>query len=105
MPFSRQGDDEQEIGLSSLATALLEAAPQPEKLVEAYLQHLAPMSWSGSRADIMEHRLAKVESLKHHYSPEVGLTITRLAPAIRSRISDMRRAEQDEDRERDERFE
>lgn len=105
MPFSRQGDDEQEIGLSSLATALLEAAPQPEKLVEAYLQHLAPMSWSGSRADIMEHRLAKVELLKHHYSPEVGLTITRLAPAIRSRISDMRRAEQDEDRERDERFE
>ncbi|WP_323768530.1 hypothetical protein [Antarctobacter sp.] len=105
-PFSRGIDDEGETGqISPLAFAFLEAAPRPEEVIEAYLQHLAPMSWSGSRAAIMERRLAVIESLQDHPAPEVGHTISRLAPDIRARIDRIRRAEQEEDRERDQRFE
>ncbi len=105
-PFSRGIDDEGETGqISPLAVAFLEAAPRPEDVVEAYLQHLTPMSWSGSRADIMERRLAVIESLQDHPAPEVGHTISRLAPDIRARIDRIRQAEQEEDRERDQRFE
>ena len=105
-PFSRGTEGESETGsISPLAAAFLEAAPRPEDVVEAYLQHLTPMSWSGSRADIMERRLAVIESLQDHPAPEVGHTISRLAPDIRARIDRIRQAEQEEDRERDQRFE
>lgn len=105
-PFSRGIDDEGETGqISPLAFAFLEAAPRPEDVVEAYLQHLAPMTWSGSRAAIMERRLAAIESLQDHPAPEVGHTISRLAPDIRARIDRIRQAEQEEGRERDQRFE
>lgn len=105
-PFSSGIDDEGEAGsMSPLAAAILDAAPCPEEVVEAYLQHLAPMSWSGSRADIMEHRLGVIEALQDHPAPEVGHTIAHLAPGIRSRIARIRHAEQEEDRERDQRFE
>jgi hypothetical protein len=104
-PFSR-GSEENETGsISAISTAFLEAAPRPEVLVGAYLQQLAPTSWSGSRADIMERRLAIIEALHGHAAPEVSHTIARLAPDIRSQIARIRYAEQEEDRERDQRFE
>lgn len=105
-PFSLGSEEEDEAGsISQVAAAFLEVAPRPDVLVEAFLQHLAPMSWSGSRADIMERRLAVIESLKGHPAPEVGLTIARLAPGIRAHIARIRHAEHEEDRERDQRFE
>ncbi|MEP4988675.1 MAG: hypothetical protein ABJV68_13425, partial [Paracoccaceae bacterium] len=105
-PFSRGIDDEGETGqISPLASAFLEAAPRPEEVVKAYLQNLTPMSGSGSRAAIMERRLAVIESLQDHPAPEVGHTISRLAPEIRARIDRIRQAEEEEGRERDQRFE
>lgn len=105
-PFSRGTEGESETGsISPLAAAFLDAAPDPEEVVEAYLQHLTPMSWSGSRADIMERRLEVIEALHDHPAPEVGRAIARLAPSIRARIDRIRQAEQEEDRERDQRFE
>ncbi|GGO36802.1 hypothetical protein GCM10010991_31390 [Gemmobacter aquaticus] len=105
-PFARGVDDEGESGqISPLAQAFLKAAPRPEDVVEAYLQHLAPMSWSGSRAAIMECRLAVIESLQDHPAPEVRHTISRLVPDIRARIDRIRQAEQEESRDRDQRFE
>lgn len=105
-PFSRGSEEDDETGpISPVAAAFLEAAPRPEVLVEAYLQHLAPMSWSGSCADIMERRLAVIEAMHSHPAPEVGHTIARLTPGIRARIARIRHAEQEEDRDRDQRFE
>lgn len=105
-PFSHGINDDGEAGqISPLAFAFLQAAPRPDVVVEAYLQHLTPMSWSSSRAAIMERRLAVIESLQDHLAPEVGHTISRLAPDIRARIGRIRQAEQEEDRERNQRFE
>ena len=105
-PFSCGIDDEGESGqISPLAQAFFDAAPHPEDVVEAYLQHLTPMSFSGSRAAVMERRLAVIESLQDHPAPEVRNTISRLVPDIRARIDRIGRSEQEESRERDQRFE
>lgn len=105
-PFSRGIDDEGESGqISPLALAFLEAAPNPVTVIEAYFQNLAPMSWSGSRAAIMERRLSIMEALQDHPTIDVRQVIAHLTPDLRHRIARIRRAELDESRQRDERFE
>ena len=105
-PFARASRDNDEVSeISPQALGFLNAAPCPEEVVEAYLEYLAPMSWSGSRADIMENRLKSVETLVDHPAAEVRHTIARLAPGIRAKIGRIREAEQEEERERDQRFE
>lgn len=105
-PFSCEfGDDGEAAGTSLLASEFLKAAPHPEEVVGMYLRHLAPSSWGGSKAEIMERRLASIEALCDHSAPEVVHMIARLAPGIRARIARIRHAELEEDRDRDQRFE
>lgn len=106
-PFTNALGGENDVGIiSEFAKAFFSAAPNPAEVVENYLQHLSPSSWSGSRADIMERRLdAMIGYLVDHRNPEIANTIARLTPGIRSGIDLVRKAEQTEDRERDQRFE
>ena len=108
-PFSSEIGDEDEAGqISSFAIAFLKAAPRPEDVIRAYLQQIAPMNWSGSRADIMERRLNAMETADELSMPEFRHVISRIAPDIRARIGRIREAEQEEEREwsqRDQRFE
>jgi hypothetical protein len=105
-PFAQGAQDSDEVGeITAQALGFLNAAPHPEEVVEAYLEYLPLMSWSGSIADIMERRLKGIETLVDHPTPEVGYTIARLSPDLRARMARIRRAEQEEERERDERFE
>jgi hypothetical protein len=46
-----------------LALAILAKARNKEKVLAAYLQQFRPMSWSGSRASIMERRLGLFDEL------------------------------------------
>ena len=102
---SADADDGQGGQLSPIAVALLDAAPEPGKLVEVYLKHIEPMSWSGSRADIVQRRLTAIETLRDHSRPEVREVIHRVAPDVRARIEKIRQQEEREDAERDQRFE
>lgn len=105
-PFTRRSHGDDEVNeISPHALDFLNAAPCSEDVVEGFLEYLAPMSWSGSRADIMERRLTCIETLIDHPAPEVRHTIVRLAPGIRARIARIRQVEQEEERERDQRFE
>ena len=105
-PFATSvGDDAEASENWSLAVEFLKAAPSPEEVVEFYFQHIEPMSWSGSRADIIERRLAQIETLSDHPVPEVGYTIARFAQAIRTRIAPMRKGERSQERELYQRFE
>ena len=105
-PFARGFDEEGEAGrISPLAFAFLKAAPRPEEVVEAYCQHIAPMIWSDSRANIMERRLGAIKSLQDDLELMVGDTISRLSSGIQAIIDRMRQAEHEEERERDQRFE
>jgi hypothetical protein len=105
-PFSSDAERTGEgTTLSSLALEVLEAAPDPAAVIECFFEQLVPMSWSGSRAGIIEGRLTILETLRNHPAPEVDETVTRLSPEIRMRIDRARRREREEDRERDQRFE
>lgn len=105
-PFSRGIDDEGEAGqITPFAVEFFEASPRPGDVVEAYLQHLSPMSWSGSLADIMERRLVLIETIQNHPTTEVRRTLARLTPGIRAQIDRIRQTEQEEDSQRDQSFE
>lgn len=105
-PFSRNAERAGEgSGISALALAVLDTTPDPASMIECFFQHLPPKSWSGSRAAIIERRLSMLETLREHRSLEVGETINRLSLETRGRLDRIRRGEQDEDRERDQRFE
>lgn len=105
-PFSRADPERDEGALfSPLANAFLDAAPRPQDVVEAYFEYLSPMSWSGSRASIIQSRLDLFEALANHPSREVRDTVFRLIRGVRTQISSMYRAEAEQDRERDESFE
>ena len=105
-PFSRNAERAGEgNGISALALAVLDTTPNPASMIECFFQHLPPKSWSGSRAAIIERRLSMLETLREHRSHEVGETINRLSLETRGRLDRIRRDEQAEDRERDQRFE
>jgi len=105
-PFFPGLDEDGRAGrIYPLAIDFLKASPNTVEVVEAYLQHLYPMSWSGSQADIMAHRLKHLETLGSDFSPEVGQTIARLAPDACARIAQIRNAEAKDNQERSQRFE
>ncbi len=110
-PFDNERSDyenpfDDEVGsISQLAVAFLDAAPHSEEVIEAYLGSVVPMVWSGSRAHIMERRLAALEALAEHRPLVVRRTIDRLAPDIRMRIDRISAQEQGEDQELNHGFE
>ena len=63
------------------------------------------MSWSGSRADIMERRLLAMEQLASHPSERVRQAFDQGALGLRQIIARERERERAEDRERDVSFE
>lgn len=91
--------------LSAQAMALLEAAPEAEPVVSAFTEDIAPASWSGSRATIMEGRLSALEQLSDHPNEMVRQAFERHATELRRMIERQRERELSEDRERDVSFE
>ena len=91
--------------MSAQAMALLEAAPHPEAVVSSFVDDVAPTSWSGSRATIMERRLAALEHLLGHPDERVRRAFERLASDLRRLIERERERERSADRERDVSFE
>jgi hypothetical protein len=61
--FSDANEDEKSVGWSSAAMTIIEAAPEPAKALDVFFDRFMPMSWSGSRADILASRLTMIETL------------------------------------------
>lgn len=97
--------DSHTTGLSSQAKLLLATAPDPEAVVAVFFGHVSPMSWSGSRADIMERRLLAMEQLASHPNERVRQAFDQGALGLRQIIARERERERAEDRERDVSFE
>lgn len=104
LPYPDRGEKGAET-ITSLARVLVDAAPDPADVVEAFLENIVPTSWSDSRADIVEARLNAIESLRNHPDKRVASTIDRLAPAIREWIDKARNEERTRHREQDQSFE
>ncbi|WP_306131683.1 ATP-binding protein [Roseivivax marinus] len=105
-PFSHDAERTGEAkSLSRLALAALDATPDPGAMTDFFFQHVAPMSWSGSRVAIIERRLSLLEALRDRGAPEIDEVIAQRSPGVRAGIERIRREEQAEDTERDQRFE
>ncbi|PLU15886.1 hypothetical protein BMJ29_24935 [Sinorhizobium medicae] len=88
-----------------LAKQLLERAPEPHLVLTEMVNRLRPSSWSGSLASKLEGRLKLLDSLPGAGSPALEEPMEAARTSLQARIDAERRSEQEEDRERNNRFE
>lgn len=101
----KQGEDANSKEWSSIALVLLRAAPDPAAFLEGLVDRFKPMSWGGSRAEVMISRLPLFETLKDCGDPNVSKAAARLEAKFKSDIERRKGIEAKERREEDERFE
>ena len=88
-----------------LAMQMFKRAPNPVNILETFVNRFFPTVWSGSRAAIIESRLALLDCLAELGDPSFDAYVTRVRPQIRDDIARMRKWEDERDSELDERFE
>jgi len=87
------------------ALYLLEKAPERVKVLELFVRRFIPMSWSGSRAMIVESNARLLDDLEGYPDPSVVEIVAREKKRLTSVVQAERRAETLADSRRDERFE
>lgn len=84
---------------------LLEKAPEPHRVLTEIVNRLRPSAWSGSLASKLEGRLKLLESLPGAGNPSLEVPLKAARNSLRAHIDAERRREQEEDRDRNNRFE
>ncbi|UKE47063.1 LexA family protein [Xanthomonas cerealis] len=102
--FEAQSPDA-EMQWSGLVKALLSNAPDPVAVAETLIDALIPMSWSGSRADIIRQRLPLLDQLSQLLGPGHDGQVAEWKQNITDLMDREARRELEEHRSRDERFE
>ncbi len=90
---------------STIATQLLEEAPQPVAVLEKFVRHLSPRSWNGSRAAIIEKRSELLRQLETHSNPLVAQYATSEYMRWRREVEEEKQRERFMYKAADERFE
>lgn len=83
----------------------MERSPDPVAFLKQLVQRFSPMSWSGSRAAIMESRLPLLKQLESHVNPRIGEVAREEGLRFQRQIEQERKWETENDRSTDERFE
>lgn len=99
------GEGEEGLTMSESALRLLEAAPEPEVILEEYAERVAPSSWSGSRANVMQPRAEAIKKLIGHERAEIAAAARTVSSKLVDWIEHQRVREQREDMEHEQRFE
>jgi len=102
--WSKDGD-QRVVKMSEAAIRMLEAAPEPEPILEAFAERVAPSSWSGSRANVMQPRADAIGKLVQHESAEIAEVAKAVAAKLVMWIEHEKVIEQRQDEEREQRFE
>jgi hypothetical protein len=76
-----------------------------EGSLKQLVQRFAPMSWSGSRAAIMESRLPLLKQLESHANPRIAEVAREEGLRFQQQVEKERKWETENDRSTDERFE
>jgi hypothetical protein len=87
------------------ALAVMDRSPDPAALLKQIVQRFSPMSWSGSRAAIMESRLPLLKQLESHADPRIAETAREESLRFKQQVEREREWEKENDRATDERFE
>lgn len=90
---------------SDQARMLLTASPNPESVLQAFVDRFRPMSWSGSRAALMESYLPLLDGLPAPVNGTLSSCIAGATSRLRAEIEEERQSETRFDRTSDERFE
>lgn len=103
--FARQPDASGSLDWSEQARALLSHAPDPRAILPVLIERFRPMSWSGSRAAVMEANAQLLDNLEPLVPPAIMPFVAEAKAQFAQEVARERQQETEQDRERDERFE
>jgi|GEM_PF-4664911 len=86
-------------------TSVLWGAPEPAEVLKRYIDAVSPMSWSGSRADIMSQRIAALSDLDKSKSDDVTKLLDEQVPRLLNIVEKERERETNRQSEQEQRFE
>lgn len=103
--WSMSSNGQRGISVSAAAINFLEAAPDPESVLEVFAENVTPDIWSGSRAEVMQPRADAIASLASHDRPDIASAARRVYSELLDEIEGIRRREQQSDEVTEQRFE
>lgn len=103
--FREGGEEGASYNWTELAMELINAAPDKIGMAEQLAMRFRPMSWSGSRADIMARYTPLLEMLSDHEEVALAQWAAERLKDYQIEIANERKWEAERDRGRDERFE
>jgi hypothetical protein len=101
----RHGENDNQLEWTPLSLSIIDNAPDVVSVLNELKKTFRPMSWSGSRADILQTRLSLLSSLKSHKNPVVAEWACNEEGKFKEEIRSERKGEEERHRSRDERFE
>lgn len=99
------GDSDNGLEWTPIAQKIIVNSSDPIVILNKFKAAFRPMSWSGSRADIMQKRLCLITDLKSHENSLVAEWAAREEVEFKNEILSERKWESERDSSRDERFE
>lgn len=103
--FARRTEENGPQVWSEQAKALLAHAPDPGGVLTVFVERFRPMSWSGSRAALMEANARLLDSLELEVLAPLEAFVAEARDQLAQQVARERQRETERDRERDERFE
>ena len=103
--FARSSEQGAPLVWSEQAKALLANASDFRSVLSVFIERFQPMSWSGSRAALMEANARLLDSLESFVSPDQIPFVAEAKASFAQEIMKQRHWETKYDRARDERFE
>ena len=97
--------EQRDIALSAAAIQFLEAAPDPESVLEIFAGNVTPSFFRDSRAEVMQPRADAIASLASHDRPDIASAARRVYSELLDEIEGIRRREQQSDEVTEQRFE
>ncbi|MFB2865691.1 hypothetical protein [Aeromonas sp. MdU4] len=91
--------------MSESALRLLEASSDPVVVLETFAERVTPLSWSGSRAEVMQSRAKAIRKLVEHERADISTAAQTVSTNLVQLIERQKEREQREDMEYEQRFE
>ncbi|WP_232811249.1 hypothetical protein, partial [Serratia proteamaculans] len=102
--WSKDGE-QSPICLQDDALRFLEASPDPGAILEIFAEHVAPSSWSGSRANEMQPRVEAIGQLVTHERADISKSARAVYEKLTNWVEKEKERERLEDEELEQRFE
>lgn len=102
--WSKDGE-QSPICLQDDALRFLEASPEPRAVLEIFAEHVAPSSWSGSRANVMQPRVEAIGQLVTHERADISKSARAVYEKLTNWVEKEKKRERLEDEALEQRFE